>query len=520
MAVDPALLAKAEEIRDETQVGANTAARVGGLFVDLVNKFGLTDDDIKAISDYLEDYNAVLSNNDDDIIVPNKAYAINLHQSRLVLLDSMGLTYDGEAYTIQDGDVYYDSGYIKVKSGGSAPGAVVKKGVLYINKITGKFYEWNGATFVEIAVSGSGGGADFDTLKAKIQQVQDNVERLFNNLANMAFWDAAAKLSATPIPLDWSVPKKTVTITNNLANSVITHNGSPVSGSVQVDEGATLTLLVSAAPGYILKSVLVDNVAATDNGDGTFTITKTNVTSNVTIVITGTYAESVNVSFVNADGYLELSPLAVVSGEDYSGTLAIKSSAPNNCELPSTISATIGGVAVDFTASGNSYDPSDGSITIANVTGALVITAVANVPLDFTLLLLYLTNYTGVISRPFNDKRATVLLEVDKVAHPSDWHATSDATCAQLQTEYSLIPIPAGATSVQMTCNSGFQLVAYVYPDNLTGATDPGWQGQSYTIDLTQYSSPAYIGVNFKKDPEANFTNETLADIGFTLEFS
>ena len=45
MAVNPVLKARAEQVRDEIQVGANTAARVGGLLVDMVDEMGNIEDE-------------------------------------------------------------------------------------------------------------------------------------------------------------------------------------------------------------------------------------------------------------------------------------------------------------------------------------------------------------------------------------------------------------------------------------------------------------------------------------------
>lgn len=169
MSADPVLLAKAEQIRDATIIGENTALRVGGLLVDLVNALGSNEDSLTAVADYLMHYNAVLSNNDDDILTPDRSHVIDLHQSRIVLLDSMGLAFDGEPYTLQVGDVYYDNGFILVKTGGGATGYAPKAGVAYINKLTGKFYEWNGAAMSELQNIGSGDIYVVDTPDADLE---------------------------------------------------------------------------------------------------------------------------------------------------------------------------------------------------------------------------------------------------------------------------------------------------------------------------------------------------------------
>lgn len=58
-------------------------------------------------------------------------------------------------------------------------------------------------------------------LKSNVVAVQANIQKLYNKLANMAFWNASDRGDAAPTALDWRVPKKTLTITNNIEHAVV-----------------------------------------------------------------------------------------------------------------------------------------------------------------------------------------------------------------------------------------------------------------------------------------------------------
>ena len=87
-------------------------------------------------------------------------------QSPVVLLSSMGEYYDGDnSYTPQVGDVYYsgslatDSYQLWEKEQVRSVGYAASAGVLYVNKRTGKMYEWTGSqTAWRLIVNPGGGG--------------------------------------------------------------------------------------------------------------------------------------------------------------------------------------------------------------------------------------------------------------------------------------------------------------------------------------------------------------------------
>lgn len=129
-------------------------------------------------------------------------------------------------------------------------------------------------------------------LKQNVDAVQANIVKLYSKLANMAFWDAEDKADAEPTPLDWSVPKVTVTITNNIgSDAVIKRNGVAVGNSLQVDQGDSLTLTIEPVGVATLDNVAatIDGVAATlTESSGIYTLSVGHVNAAMAIVIGGT----------------------------------------------------------------------------------------------------------------------------------------------------------------------------------------------------------------------------------------
>ena len=255
---------------------------------------------------------------------------------------------------LNEGDVYFDSGHLfwhtESSSGDIDLGAPSKR-LVYFCLGNSNFYRWGGSSFTKInmpagttphidpttgnwfigttdtgvhaqgekgaqgdtlildpdtfdPVTGiindllTGGGdkalsADMGLLlKSNIIAVQANIQRLYNKLANMAFWDSQDQEDAEPAPLDWSVPKVAVTITNNIgAGAVIKRNGTAVSGILQIDQGDPLTLTIeSADEDHALNNVTatVGGTAATlSESGGVYTLSIAHVNNSTAIVISG-----------------------------------------------------------------------------------------------------------------------------------------------------------------------------------------------------------------------------------------
>lgn len=208
-------------------------------------------------------------------------------------------------------------------------------------------------------------------LKRNINAVQANIVKLYGKLANIAFLTDQDKIDATPDALNWNVPPKTLIITNNLAHSVIKYNGDPVNGSIQVDAGETVELLVMGDTGYAVSSVTASGTTIIDNQDGTFTV-KVKVDNDMTVAISGTtvvvVVVVVGITTSNSSGALGLSNTSVQQGGTFVGEITFVDTYYNQFEITSVKDASNNDVS--YTLNGN-------EITIANVPSDITITAVA-----------------------------------------------------------------------------------------------------------------------------------------------
>jgi hypothetical protein len=157
------LKTRAQQVRDEQTIGGNTALRVGQLLMDMVDAESETVDNIVEL----------FTGTEDNPVIPTLPNPGLLHwlQSPIVALVSMGEALDGDAgAVVREGDLYYynhDGYQIFVKGSGSLPGTGYKarQKVLYLNKYTGKLYEWTGADMSEIVLAGTGGGGGNVTIE-------------------------------------------------------------------------------------------------------------------------------------------------------------------------------------------------------------------------------------------------------------------------------------------------------------------------------------------------------------------
>lgn len=205
-------------------------------------------------------------------------------------------------------------------------------------------------------------------LKQAVETVQSNVQNLYGALANMAFTSAKPTMSQ----IDWTGGTFYATINKNLSGCTATDNTT----NGQIVEGQTLTMTLTADSGFTLTGATISvtnskgqSVAYTLNGS---TLTVANVTGTITVSVVAVGVFSV----VNNDANVNLtaSTTSPTSGSSWTGTLAVKSGV-SNYRLASAPVVTMGGTAVDFSASGNSWNSSTGVMTIGNVTGNIVITS-------------------------------------------------------------------------------------------------------------------------------------------------
>lgn len=216
-------------------------------------------------------------------------------------------------------------------------------------------------------------------IRSNIESLYASLNRLYGKLANMAFWDATDQAAAQPTALDWSLPKHSVAITNNLANSSITRNGESVGNSFQAEEGSTVTLIVAAASSsYALTNVTYvkdggSSTNATSLGDGTYKIEFVMGSSDVAIAVSGTAVAAYGVTLNLSNCSKVSGPTSVVSGSE--ATFVFE--AEQGYALPSANPNVTG-------ASVKTWTKSTGALVIENVAGAvtIAITAVEALPYE------------------------------------------------------------------------------------------------------------------------------------------
>lgn len=203
-------------------------------------------------------------------------------------------------------------------------------------------------------------------LKSAVDQVQANLQAVLDALANMAFTGNKPTLT----PIDWTGGTFYATIVKSLTGCTATDNTT----NGQIAEGSTLTMQLTASSCYTLTGATISvtdsrgqSVAYTLNGS-TLSVANVMGTINISVVAVAVY------SVANNDTHVDMTTQTPnpVAGSSWSGTLSLKSGVTGYA-LAATPQVTMGGVAVDFTATGNSWNRSTGAMTIGNVTGNIVI---------------------------------------------------------------------------------------------------------------------------------------------------
>jgi len=156
MATYQELRARSQQVRDEQNIGGNTALRVGQLLMDIVKYFN---DNDAAASEYLQQHFAMVNDG---------THLLNWQQSPIVILHTMGDDYDdGDFSALSQGENYYRAGFIMEANGqsGGINGETPKANVLYVNLANDTLYTWNGSSFDAITSGGGGSISGDDILK-------------------------------------------------------------------------------------------------------------------------------------------------------------------------------------------------------------------------------------------------------------------------------------------------------------------------------------------------------------------
>jgi len=306
------LKTRAQQVRDEQTIGGNTALRVGQLLMDMVDAESETVDNIVEL----------FTGTEDNPVIPTLPNPGLLHwlQSPIVALVSMGEDLDGDAgAVVQEGDLYYynHSGYqIFVKGSGSLPGTGYKarQKVLYLNKYTGKLYEWTGADMSEIVLAGTGGGGNVTieegqyyidiTIDDNVPVIEvstqsivmsgDNKTATFtvsghNLTAPIKINGGNAYFSKSPSsisPVGGIVEATTVTVTfggtNDDTDDLIVSSVGAASKTIHV------TYTAVAGPTILADSTLTIKAAAGQSNTGQLAVTGLNLTAGITATVSGT----------------------------------------------------------------------------------------------------------------------------------------------------------------------------------------------------------------------------------------
>ena len=203
-------------------------------------------------------------------------------------------------------------------------------------------------------------------LKQAISTVQANLQAVVDALANMAFTSAKPTLSQ----IDWTGGTFYATINKTLSGCTATDN----TNNGQIAEESTLTMTLTASSGFTLTGAIISvtnsrgqNVSYT-LANNVLTIANVVGTINISVTAIGVF------SVTNSDTHVDLTSqnMSPTTGSSWSGTLAIKSGV-SGYGLAASPNVTMGGLSVDFSASGNSWNQSTGAMTIGSVTGDIVI---------------------------------------------------------------------------------------------------------------------------------------------------
>ena len=370
-------------------------------------------------------------------------------------------------------------------------------------------------------------------IKQNVNSLYTSLSRLYNKLANAAFWTAQDKTDAAPTALNWNVPLKTLTITNNLEHSVVSYNGSPISGTVQVEAGETIDLLVSGDTGYAVSSVTASGTTIIDNQNGTFTV-RVKVDNDMTVAISGTVVVVVSVTYNLTNCSAPSAPSMIQYGQG----ATIELEADSGYVMPSSLpNGAVNGVSVtSYTR--NSNDKTKATLVIGSVSGNVTITINANQVTLFMKEMMYVVSYqnqmfalrthqsSSTASNPITTKNRAVLICLrDDVDTPCAWNeSTAEHVDLAAEAIYSAIPIPSGATKVSIKCNSNY----YYFPGLVDASaavlnSDATWViGSTKTeFNLANYPTATHFAVTFKigNAGTAEFSNETYESMGIEFNF-
>ena len=271
------------------------------------------------------------------------------------------------------------------------------KTYLYVGTETGytsgNWYYYDGSDWVSGGAYGSNGGGISDNARNLLKYVLERVA--YTETGMQIYINAlyeALKLIDSP-------PTETFTILNTLVN--VTNSN----GATSIASGSAYSATLSVESGYTWGTVTITmggtDITSTAYNSSTHEISIASVTGDLVIVASAT-APVTTYTITNALSHVSNSntSASVQANSSYSGTLT----ADTDYEIDS-VTVTMGNVDITSTA----YTSATGVISIASVTGDIVITASAILP-DTRFEIEYRGNYT--ISSPSNTRVTLISKEI------------------------------------------------------------------------------------------------------------
>ena len=245
MATYQELRTRSQQVRDEQNIGGNTALRVGQLLMDIVKYFY---DNDAAASEYLQQHFAMVNDG---------TQLLNWQQSPIVILHTMGETYDdGDWSALSQGENFFRNGFITEADGqgGGINGETPKANVLYVNLTNDTLYTWNGSSFDAITSGGGGGSISGD-------DIIKNAYYSNGNLVLIIETEGGDKTVTIPVNFDAS----------NYVPTSRTVNGKALSQNITISQ-SDIPGLVAALAAKVSGIKTSDNTPLTPDSNGVVTL--------------------------------------------------------------------------------------------------------------------------------------------------------------------------------------------------------------------------------------------------------
>lgn len=374
----------------------------------------------------------------------------------------------------------------------------------------GNWYYFNGTSWASGGVFGSSGGGISNNARNLLKYI---LERVAYTETGMQIYVNALYEALKQID---SPPTETYTILNTLVN--VTNSN----GATSIASGSAYSAILSVESGYTWGTVTITmgetDITSSAYNSSTHEISIASVTGDIEIIASAT-APVTTYLITNALTHVtnSNSSASIQSGSAYSATLT----ADTNYAI-SSVTVTMGGVDVTSTV----YDSSDNSITIASVTGDIVITASATVVVTTIAFTLGSIDTSG--AETVSTTRARSASIPVTLATPT-LNSTVKAQIAGVVSASGLINNNAtnritterlpviGGSSFSASCASGYYLKAFVYSDTAILSNNAIGSFSTNTISGTIAGTGTYLRIAFKRSDDGAITSSDFAALNLTI---